>query len=271
MSHQAALHETLEALLRDERLAPTWGPLIAPLRKILDGDDEDFSDAVHEVGRAAAARGGPHISDLLSLLEAGFARLTGPYADGEIARRLAGLSVTAVRSAALGYTAGLEEKLTALEGLIAEASPLDPETGVLRPRDLSEHLSMEINRCQRMQLPMGVAVVFNRGTDAGGPAESPAKAVGRVLRENLRRYDDLGRLATGEFVAVLPDVSRTGLAAAAERLHGRLAEDPRTTSAPRCMALTHLDCVDVTVGDLLEQVADALQHARASDDYICWA
>jgi GGDEF domain-containing protein len=129
---------------------------------------------------------------------------------------------------------------------------------------------MEINRCQRMQLPMGVAVVFNRGTDAGEPSETPALAVGRVLRENLRRYDELGRLETGEFVAVLPDVSRTGLAAAAERLHGQLAEDPRTTAAPRCMALTHLDCVDVTVGDLLEQVTDALQHARAGDDYICW-
>jgi GGDEF domain-containing protein len=270
MNHQAALHETLEALLRDERLAPLWAPLVAPLRRILDGDEEDFSDAVHEVGRAAALRGEPHISDLLSLLEAGFARLSGPYADGELARRLADLSVTSVRCTALGYTAGLEEKLAALEVLVAEASPVDPETGVLRPRDLSRHLSMEINRCQRMQLPMGVAVVFRPGTGDERSTEPPAPAVGRVLRENLRRYDGLGRLETGEFVAVLPDVSRTGLGAAAERLHSRLAEDPRTTTAPRCMALTHLDCVDVTVGDLLEQVQEALHHARLSDDYICW-
>jgi GGDEF domain-containing protein len=270
MNHQAALHETLQSLLRDERLAPTWAPLVAPLRRILDGDDEDFSDAVHELGRAAAQRGQPHISDLLSFLEAGFAQLTEPHMEGEIAGRLAGLSVVAVRCVALGYAAGLEEKLTALQELMAEASPLDPETGVLRPRDLREHLSMEINRCQRMQLPMGVAVVFNRGADAGAAAETPALAVGRVLRENLRRYDDLGRLDTGEFVAVLPDVSRTGLGAAAERLHAQLAADPRTTSAPRCMALTHLDCVDVTVGDLIEQVGEALQNARAGDDYNCW-
>lgn len=271
MNHQAALHETLQSLLRDERLAPTWAQLVAPLRRILDGDDEDFADAVHEIGRMAAVRGEPHISDLLSLLDAGFSRLTEPYAHGEIAGRLADLLVMSVRCVALGYAAGLEEKLTALQGLVDEASPLDPETGVLRPRDLREHLSMEINRCQRMELPMGVAVVFNRGTDAGGAAETPALAVGRVLRENLRRYDDLGRLDTGEYVAVLPDVSRSGLGAAAERLHSRLAEDPRTTAAPRCMALTHLDCVDLTVGDLIEQVGEALQHARAGDDYISWA
>jgi GGDEF domain-containing protein len=271
MNHQAALHETLQSLLRDERLAPTWVPLVVPLRRILDGDDEDFADAVHELGRTAAVRGEPHISDLLSFLEAGFARLAEPHSEPELAGRLADLSSMSVRCVAIGYAVGLEEKLTALQELIDEASPLDPDTGVLRPRDLREHLSMEINRCQRMQLPMGVAVFFNRGTDAGGPAETPALAVGRVLRENLRRYDELGRLETGEYVAVLPDVSRIGLGAAAERLHSQLAEDPRTTAAPRCMALTHLDCVDVSVGDLIEQVEEALQHARAGDDYICWA
>jgi len=272
IDHQAALHETLQSLLRDERLAPTWAPLVAPLRRIMDGNEEDFSDAVHEIGRAAALRGEPHISDLLSVLEAGFARLTEPpHAESETAGRLADLSVMSVRCVALGYAAGLEEKLAVLREVIAEGSPLDPETGVLRPRDFREHLSTEINRCQRMQLPMGVAVVFSRGTDAGEAAETPALAVGRVLRESLRRYDELGRLETGEYVAVLPDVSRTGLGAAAERLHSQLAEDPRTVAAPRCMALTHLDCVDVTVGDLIEQVGEALQHARSGDDYICWA
>jgi GGDEF domain-containing protein len=270
MNHQAALHEALESLLRDERLAPCWAPLVAPLRRIPQGDEEDFTDAVHEVARAAALSGEPHISELFALLAAGFERLSEPYASGEMAKRLAELSVTSVRCAALGYTAGLEQKLTSLEGLVAEASAMDPETGVLRPRDLSEHLSLEINRCQRMQLPMGVAAVFDAPQEAGAHADRRAPAVGHVLRENLRRYDDVGRLETGEFVAVLPDVSRSGLAAAAERLHNRLAEDPRTVGAPRRMALAHLDCVDVTVGDLLEQVAEALEHARTSDDYICW-
>jgi len=267
MNHQAALHEALESLLRDEWLAPCWAPLAAPLRKIPDGDEADLTDAVHEVARAAALRGEPHISDILSLLDIGFRRLSDPYAGEEMGRRLQGLSATALRCAGLGYAAGLEQRLAELEGIIAEASPIDPNTGVLRPRDLSRHLSLEIDRCQRMQLPMGVAAVFGASTAA---AAGPQSGVGRVLRENLRRYDDVGRLESGEFLAVLPDVSRTGLGAAAERLHSRLADDPRTAAAPRRMALAHLDCVDVTVGDLLEQVAEALRHARAGGDYICW-
>jgi hypothetical protein len=270
MHHQAALHEALDSLLRDERLAPCWAPLVAPFRRILDGDEEDFADAVHELARAAALRGEPHISELLSLLQAGFVRLTQPNASDEMGRRLEELSVTALRCAALGYTAGLEQKLAALEGLVAGASPVDPKTGALRPRDLNEHLSLEISRCQRMQLPLGLAAVFGPAPAAGEPAGRLTAGVGHVLRENLRRYDDLGCLETGEFVAVLPDASRSGLAAAAERLHSRLAEDPRTAGIPHRMALTHFDCVDVTVVDLLEQLAEALQHARAGDDYISW-
>ncbi len=146
---------------------------------------------------------------------------------------------------------------------------MDPETGVLRPRDLSEHLSLEINRCQRMQLPMGVAAVLDTPQEAGAHADR--RSAGRpraACGENLRRYDDGGPAETGEFVAVLPDVSRSGLAAAAERLQQPACRGPGTVGAPRRMALAHLDCVDSDRRrPSLEQAAEALEHARTSDDH----
>ncbi len=235
MDHQTAFHEALESLLRDERLAPCWTPLVAPLRRLPDGDEEDFTDAVHETARAAALRGEPHITELFALLAAGFARLSEPFSGGEMARRLDELSVSSARCAALGYAAALEQKLTALERLAAEASSVDPETGVLRPRDLGEHLSLEINRCQRMQLPHGRHRRLRRsatGRDARGQMDwcGGARAAARISVATTT----WAVWRRGEFVAVLPDASRSGLAAAAERLHRRLAEDPRTagTLAP---------------------------------------
>jgi hypothetical protein len=153
-----------------------------------------------------------------------------------------------------------------LEAQVSEASVVDPRTGALRPRGFREHVAVEILRCQRMELPLGVLAVFApRGAD-GGCAHAPG--AGWVLRENVRRYDGVGCLENGDYVVVLPDVARSGLLAVAERVYRRLCEDPRTAALRRSLALVHLDCVDLSATDLLEQIADAVETARNSDDYL---
>ena len=72
--------------------------------------------------------------------------------------------------------------------------------------------------------------------------------IGACLRENLRRYDSVGLTDDGAFVLVLPDISRRGLAGAAERLRrelGLLRRSPRL--APELtFALAHYDFVDAS-------------------------
>ncbi len=101
MNHQAALHEALESLLRDERLAPCWAPLVAPLRRIHKATKRTSPTPSTRSPVRPPWNGEPHISELFALLAAGFERPSEPYASGEMAARRAELSVTLYGCAAL--------------------------------------------------------------------------------------------------------------------------------------------------------------------------
>jgi hypothetical protein len=265
----ARLHEAIGSLLRDDRLASVWSPLAGLLPEALtSGAEAPLEEAAYQRARAAAEAADPSLHVVLSCLDSGFACLAAPFAEGgDVAHRLAELNALCVRAASLGFAAGLEERLDEVERVLADSTPVDPTTGVLRPRELCEQLTTEILRCQRMELPLGLMVIVRASApEAGGKAEG----VGRVLREHLRRYDGVGCLESGEVVAVLPDVARSGLAAAAERVYRRLSDDPRTAAGTWRLALTHLDCVDVPAADVLELLGEGLDRATAGEDYLFW-
>jgi len=266
----ARLHEAMGSLLRDDRLASVWSPLAGPLPEALTpGAEAQLEEAVYQRARAAALAAGPSLHALFTHLDAGFVCLSAPFVrGGDVAGRLAELAALCERAASLGYAAGLEERLDEIEQLLAASTPVDPSTGVLRPHELCEQLGTEILRCQRMELPLGLMVVVKAAPDA---SDSKADGAGRVLREHLRRYDGVGSLESGEVVAVLPDVARSGLAAAAERVYRCLGDDPRTAACGWRLALTHLDCVDVPAVDLLEVLGEGLGRAAATEDYLFWA
>ena len=56
----------------------------------------------------------------------------------------------------------------------------------------------------------------------GKTSRAELHQIGDCLRENLRRYDSVGLTDDGAFVLALPDISRRGLAGAAERLRREL-------------------------------------------------
>ena len=64
------------------------------------------------------------------------------------------------------------------------------------------------------------------------PARADLHQIGDCLRENLRRYDSVGLTDDGAFVLVLPDISRRGLAGAAERLRREIGVVRRPRRAP---------------------------------------
>ena len=160
----------------------------------------------------------------------------------------------------------LSETIERLRRLAEESSPLDVDSGAIKPGELGDRLSLEVERCQRMDLPLGLLelAVDRREAErraAGRPSRDDLHQIGDCLRENLRRYDSVGLTDDGAFVLVLPDISRRGLAGAAERLRreigsscGGHGDAPELT-----FALAHYDFVDVNAHEMLD--AARAEHA----------
>ena len=154
-----------------------------------------------------------------------------------------------LRALAAGYAAGLEDIIEQLNRSVAATSPIDDATGAMKPAATAERLTLEVLRCQRMDLSLGVVEmgVELEGEDGPRGPERVAAAqreVSECLRDSLRRYDSIGLTPRGGFLLVLPDVTRRGLAAAAERLRREIAEC--AGDGPQLvLALAHYDYVDV--------------------------
>jgi hypothetical protein len=191
---------------------------------------------------------------------------------------LLALEQAALTRIAAGYMGGLEETIARLRRMAEESSPLDVDSGAIKPGELGERLSLEVERCQRMDLPLGL---LELAVVAGGeerptvarPARADLHDVGVCLRENLRRYDSVGLTDDGAFVLVLPDISRRGLAGAAERLRRELGAcaGGHRPSPELTFALAHYDFVDANAQEMLAILGRSMQHAQEANQPIAWA
>jgi hypothetical protein len=265
----------VEPLAADPYVGHLWRPIADSLEAALTGGEQSgLARAAHDVGRALALTREVRLPDLLDDLTRGMDRLQA--AAGEDIAAFVECRTVVERSLAEGFAEGLEETVTELRHQTDDLSPADPFSGVLRPRQTNEQLGLELQRCERMDLPIGVAAVQATAGEAWQEtegAEPPAgqDIVGRVLRENLRRYDGLGSLEDGRHVLFLPGASRDGLLTAVERLHRLLDEDPRTAAGPPAgFILLHLDCADLPVADILTTLREGRRNVPASD-YLAWA
>jgi len=264
-------------LARDRTTGLLWQPISEPLEAALRGGDlRALARAASAAARALSLTHRQRLPDLLDRLQAGLDRMLsyGP-AGGKARARLLECRAVLQRAVAEGYAEGKDETIADLRRQVDSLSPADPASGVLRPRQTGDLLSVELLRCQRMDLPLGIAAVApanGRHADrpAGRRSSRRGDPVGRVLRDGVRRYDVVGSLDNGRHVLLLPGVSREGLLTAVERLHRRLEEDPRTgEDGHRTFVLMHLDCADVSAEEVLTTVADA-GRAVSSADYVVW-
>lgn len=145
----------------------------------------------------------------------------------------------------------------------------DELTDLWNRRFMLQHLASELERAGRHELGTGVLALdldrFKRVNDTYGHAagDEVLKVVSRVLRENVRTYDVVGRMGGEELLVIAPDVDAEQLAVLAERLR-RAVES--AGPIPKCG-----DCkVTVSVGTALvgpgsgEAVADVLARADAA-------
>jgi GGDEF domain-containing protein len=258
-----------------------WEPLVPhAARAVESADDSLFLIAVEEIARSAGLAGSIPVDSLFQgygegcdLVRQELVEAT-PTEESRSWRRIVELERDALTRLAVGYAAGLTELNLRLEQRAESLSPQDPVTGALRPRQIAERLSLELDRSRRMLLPLGVmemAVSDAHGAivaanDAGRFPQAHEAAA--CLRDNLRSYDSVGLTADGAYLIVLPDVSRRGLAGVAERLRREWVEV--VARARPIIALEHLDPVDVTGTQILSDLGDGVVAARDRSPHLVW-
>jgi len=263
-----------------------WEPAMPHLaRFVVGGDEAPLLGAIEAVARSAGLSQSVPVAVLLDEFTHGSKALCdGLHAHGtpearEACRLLLGLENVALTRIATSYSAGLEETIFRLRRDAADASPLDLSTGAMKPDEIIGQLALEVNRCQRMELSLGLLelALEEAGSDEASPRaredfRGVLHEVGECLRANLRRYDSIGLTSDGGFLLVLPDVSRRGLAGAAERLRRELATYAGPSAPPRFLfALAHYDYVDVNAGEMLGALDDSMRRACVVHEPLTWS
>jgi hypothetical protein len=272
---------TMADLPFDDEARDLWEPAISKLPGALAGSETAFLEALESAGRGAGLTQKVPVADLLEAYSRGSEHVRGALIKGghgaeTRARRLLALEHLALTRIATGYAGGLSETIDRLRRLADESSPVDVDSGAVKPGELGERLSLEVERCQRMDLSLGLLqlAVGDGEDERPAAARAPRAAfheIGDCLRENLRRYDSVGLTDDGAFVLVLPDISRRGLAGAAERLRRELGTcGGHGVQPPLTFALAHYDFVDANAQEMLAVLARSLEQAREARQPLAW-
>jgi len=258
-----------------------WDPALPHLSQALAGDETRFLAALDSVGRGAGLTQKVPVADLLDAYSRGSevvrAYLLEDGGNEAAASRLLALEHVALTRIAAGYSTGLGETIDRLRRLADESSPLDVDSGAMKPSEFGSRLSLEVERCQRMDLPLGLLELSVHAGDevrhaAGKPGRVALHEIGECLRDNLRRYDSVGLTDEGAFVLALPDISRRGLAGAAERIRREIGScGAHGGSQELTFALAHYEFVDANAQEMLSVLGRSMANARQANQPIAWA
>jgi hypothetical protein len=256
-------------------LDPVRDKLIAA---VADGETAAALEALESEARIIALDHTITLGALVPAVRAGLEAwqaaiaVSGAAEAEEACRRLSAFEHDAVAAVGIGYAAGLEEKVDTLMVETERLSCRDTVSGAMKPTETVEQLSLEVNRCQRMDLSLGLVELAVQGPDKAVVRVCDAgpdllRRVGTTLRENLRRYDSIGCTEDGEFLIILPDISRRGLLGSVERLRREL-EGAVGDDGGRAFlfSMAHFDYVDVGTREMLAVLDQGMQEARAGDD-----
>jgi GGDEF domain-containing protein len=265
----------------DDEGRDLWDEVLPYLSQALAGSDAAFLDALEAAGRGAGLGQRVPVATLLDAYSRGSEQVRevllsgGDVAAERISRRLLGLEHGALTRLAEGYAGGLRETIDGLRRLADESSPVDVDSGAMKPGELGERLCLEVERCQRMDLPLGLVELAV--AESGGERRAATRGrtvlheVGACLRESLRRYDSVGLTQEGDFVLVLPDISRRGLAGAAERIRRQVDTCAGPRAAPDLtFALAHYDLVDASANEMLTMLGRGMREARETRQPLAW-
>lgn len=243
-----------------------------------------------------AASGGAHLEDLLgvplaSLPVAGASVSTiGGVGGLRISLQRTGSGLTAVIRDA-GASPEAERLGRELRGTIEEllqarrtielqrqelerASSVDPLTGVASRAAILERLRVEVAQARRYQHSVAVVLLdlddfgsINRAHGTAG-GDAVLREVSLRIRLRVREADELGRVASDAFLAVLPHTDEGGAATFADALQHRLGLRPIAVDAEQLEVTASVGVAvmrpsdDLDVDGLLARVDEALASAR---------
>lgn len=145
------------------------------------------------------------------------------------------------------------ERILELEDRLGEAREQmeyqamhDSLTGLLNRRAMQDHAEIEVKRAVRSSAPVGLLLIdlddFKSVNDrlGHGVGDEALRLCARVLKDNVRSYDWMGRWGGEEFMCVLPGASPadSGLVAERARLAVECASLPIAGSADLKMTVS---------------------------------
>jgi two-component system chemotaxis response regulator CheY len=124
----------------------------------------------------------------------------------------------------------LEEQLMQAHQQMEILAMRDGLTGLLNRRAIEEYAEAEFNLAIRKERVLSVILLdidhFKNVNDQFGHkfGDHALQQVARILKEDLRNYDRVGRWGGEEFILILPDTQLNDAATVAERVRVRMAE-----------------------------------------------
>jgi len=157
-----------------------------------------------------------------------------PWHDGRLAKYSIAVDVTTLKETQNALVeAHAELALTSRE--LERLATTDQLTGLHNRRRLDETLESEVKRAERYGTTLSLIICdvdrFKDVNDLHGHQVGDAvlAAIAKLLRENVRHLDALGRWGGEEFAIICPETALEGAVTLAEKLRETIAEHDLTT------------------------------------------
>lgn len=159
----------------------------------------------------------------------------------------------------------LRGELEAARERARRLASVDELTGLLNRQTLLERLDLEVERAHRFRTPLALVLVdldhFGAINEREGHAAGDAvlRAVGGVIRDELRQVDLAGRSGGGEFCIVLPGTPLAGAWTLAEALRQEIGRQEQGRDGARVTASLGVASLagDADGMDLLRRAGEA--------------
>lgn len=165
-----------------------------------------------------------------------------------------------------------------LQDIAERQGSIDPETGLMTHRLITERLEQEISRCKRNGRQLSVLLLkMAQGADE---YRLESQSVGRNMfsfarriADSVRRYDITGRLDAAQIMVVLPETDSVQLSSAVIQLKGKLSSSQEKDSPYMFNVIVGGISVSPTLNcraaDLTARAEEAMHAAELHPDQVC--